>query len=55
MGEKDEPIWDIFNYGALQIFGALENKTPEQVANDLLEQEKEMRDNKLKERRTRCQ
>lgn len=51
MGNKDKPIWDIFNYGALQVFSALEDKTPEQVANDLLEQEKEMRDNKLKEDR----
>ncbi len=45
---KDEPIADFFNYGALQVLGALEGKTPEEEAISLLEQEKEMRENQIK-------
>lgn len=50
MDKKDEPIADFFNYGALQVLGALEGKTAEEMAISLLEEEKEMRDNKLKEK-----
>ncbi len=49
MGKKEEPIADFFSYGALQVLGALEGKTAEEMAISLLEEEKEMRDNKLKE------
>ena len=48
--ENSEPIADFFNYGALQVLGALEGKTAEEMAISLLEEEKEMRDNKIKER-----
>ena len=47
--ESSEPIADFFSYGALQVLGALEGKSAEEMAISLLEEEKEMRDNKLKE------
>ena len=49
MTKADKPMGDFFNWGALQVLGALECKTPEEMAISLLEEEKELRDNKLKE------
>lgn len=47
---NSEPIADFFSYGALQVLGALEGKSAEEMAISLLEEEKEMRDNKQKEK-----
>ena len=49
MTKATKPMGDFFNWGALQVLGALEDKTPEEEAISLLEQEKELRDNKQKE------
>lgn len=46
---SDEPIADFFPKTVVDIFAALDNCTPEEEAIKLLEQEKEMRDNKIKE------
>lgn len=49
MTKADKPMGDFFNWGALQVLGALEGKTAEEMAIDLLEEEKKIRDNKIKE------
>ena len=50
MDKEEEPITDFFNYGTLQVLGALEGKSAEEMAISLLEEEKEIIDNKRKEK-----
>ena len=45
--KEEEPIADFFNYGALQVLGALEGKTAEEMAISLLEEERMMREKNL--------
>lgn len=47
--KTNEPVVDIFPMGALAVLGALEGKSAEEMAQSLLEEEKELGEYELKE------